>query len=81
MPGLPEQQTSQDVKNYELRHLVESALSKSSFSNARNLRFEVHQAEVVLRGSVRSYYQKQLAQESLRSISGVARIMNELEVV
>jgi osmotically-inducible protein OsmY len=35
----------------------------------------------VLRGIVRSYYQKQLAQESLRAISGVARITNELEVV
>jgi osmotically-inducible protein OsmY len=35
---------------------------------------------VVLKGSVQSFYQKQMAQESIRRIDGVERIDNLLEV-
>jgi osmotically-inducible protein OsmY len=69
------------IPKSDLREIVESALSRSSALSGRNLRFEVHEDGVVLRGVVRSYYHKQLAQESLKSISGVSRITNELEVI
>jgi osmotically-inducible protein OsmY len=36
---------------------------------------------VRLRGSIPSYYLKQLAQETARKVPGVRRIQNELEVV
>jgi osmotically-inducible protein OsmY len=65
----------------DLREVVETALSRSAVFAGRNLRFEVHESGVVLRGVVRSYYQKQLAQESVRTIRGVSRITNEIEVV
>jgi len=65
----------------DLREVVETALSRSVVFAGRNLRFEMHESGVVLRGVVRSYYQKQLAQESLRTIRGVAQITNEIEVV
>ena len=35
---------------------------------------------VILQGRVRSYYQKQMAQEALRKLEGVERIVNDLEV-
>jgi osmotically-inducible protein OsmY len=35
---------------------------------------------VILQGRVRSYFQKQMAQESLRNLEGVQRIVNDLEV-
>ena len=35
---------------------------------------------VILQGHVRSYYQKQMAQEALRNLEGVERIVNDLEV-
>ncbi len=35
---------------------------------------------VILQGRVRSYYQKQMAQEALRKLAGVERIVNDLEV-
>lgn len=35
---------------------------------------------VILQGRVRSYYQKQMAQESLRNLEGVERIVNDLQV-
>lgn len=36
--------------------------------------------EVVLSGVVGSYYQKQLAQESVRRVAGISRVRNELQV-
>lgn len=66
---------------HELRITVEAALSRSAYLSGKNLRFEIHEDGVVLRGVVGSYYQKQLAQESLKSISGIRRIHNEIEVV
>ena len=68
------------IPQSDLQEIVGSALARSSALAGRNLRFEVHEDGVVLRGVVRSYYHKQLAQESLRSISGLSRITNELEV-
>lgn len=64
-----------------LQELVGSALARTSCLSGKNLRFEVHETGIVLHGVVRSYYQKQLAQESLKSIEGVRCIMNEIEVV
>jgi osmotically-inducible protein OsmY len=34
-----------------------------------------------LRGRSRSFYEKQIAQESVKRIAGVARVVNEIEVV
>jgi osmotically-inducible protein OsmY len=65
----------------ELQKIVETVLARSTNFAGRNLRFEVQEDGLVLRGVVRSYYHKQLAQESLKSISGIPRIQNEIEVV
>ena len=65
----------------DLRDIVESVLARSTNFSGKNLRFEVHEDGLVLRGVVRSYYHKQLAQESLKAISGIPRIRNEIEVV
>lgn len=70
-----------EFKNHDFREVVETALARSLCLSGRNLRFEVHEEGVVLQGTVRSYYHKQLAQESLKSISGLPRIHNQIEVV
>ena len=57
------------------------ALEQNPHLAGRNLRFEAEQGRVTLRGTVHSYYQKQMAQEALREIDGIAQIYNELEVV
>lgn len=59
---------------------VLTALSRSPYVAGRNLRFETEQGRVTLRGVVRSYFQKQMAQEALRKVDGVDEIHNELEV-
>ena len=57
------------------------ALEQNPHLMGRSLRFESDQGRVTLQGTVRSYYQKQMAQEALREVDGIAEISNELEVV
>jgi len=60
--------------------LVLSALENSPHVPLRNLRFEASEGRVVLRGVVRSYFQKQMAQETLMALDAVDEIENQLEV-
>jgi osmotically-inducible protein OsmY len=59
---------------------IRSALDQNPHLLGRKLRIETHEGRVKLRGVVRSYYQKQMAQETLRSVVGIDQIENELEV-
>jgi osmotically-inducible protein OsmY len=63
-----------------LDSLISSAIGRSPHLKSRKVRFEAHEGRVVLRGTVSSYYQKQMAQEVVRRLQGVERIENELEV-
>jgi osmotically-inducible protein OsmY len=67
--------------SHEVRDLVRGVLARSPYFNGREVRVEFDRQEVILRGAVRSYYHKQVAQESVRRIGGVGAIRNELEVV
>jgi osmotically-inducible protein OsmY len=64
-----------------LNDRVLTALGQNPYLLGRKLRFESEHGRITLRGEVRSYFQKQMAQESLRRIDGVEDIRNELEVV
>jgi osmotically-inducible protein OsmY len=59
---------------------VDQAIQNNPYLLGRTLRFETHGDRVVLKGIVGSYFQKQMAQEGLRHIDGVAQIENHLEV-
>ena len=59
---------------------VTSVLERNPHLPYRNLRCEAAEGRVVLRGVVRSYYQKQMAQEVLKGVDGVHEIENHLEV-
>ncbi len=59
---------------------VSSALEQNPHLGGRQLRFETEPGRVILRGEVRSYYQKQMAQEAIRYLEGVDEIHNELKV-
>lgn len=70
------------VHGAELLHQkIHFSLSNSPFIRGRDVTFAIDESEVVLSGQVRSYFQKQMAQESLRGIDGVGRIRNDLVVV
>jgi osmotically-inducible protein OsmY len=74
-------QTLQFDSSHEVRDLVRSTLARNPHFNGRDLRVEFDHSDVIIRGAVRSYYQKQIAQESVRRISGIGAIRNELEVI
>jgi osmotically-inducible protein OsmY len=65
----------------ELRDRIHLTLTRDPHVGGRPVGFELVENDVHLTGSVRSYYQKQMAQESLRGIEGLGRIVNRLEVV
>jgi len=64
-----------------LAEVVEAAWRQIPMLAKNNLTYEVQEGDLVLRGAVRSYYQKQLVQESLRNIEGVRMIRNEIRVL
>lgn len=59
---------------------VHSAITTNPHLFGRTLRFEAESGRVTLRGVVRTYFQKQMAQEALRHVDGVEAIENQLEV-
>jgi osmotically-inducible protein OsmY len=59
---------------------VHGALKGNPYFSGRSLRFETELGRVTLRGVVRSFFQKQMAQEALRHVEGIDEIQNELEV-
>ncbi|MCS7238085.1 MAG: BON domain-containing protein [Thermoguttaceae bacterium] len=65
----------------DLEKRIARALFRNPYLPKHHLRFETHAGRVILRGVVRSYFQKQMAQEAVRKVEGVQEICNELEVV
>jgi hypothetical protein len=66
------------LKKYSI---VKSALAQTRIGELKRVCVEVDAANVTLRGSVSSFYLKQLAQESIRSLALGLSIRNELLVV
>lgn len=65
-----------DIVNAAMRRL-----QSYHYSEIRRLQCEFYDGILILRGRVSSYFLKQLAQEAVRSVVGVTRIINRLEVV
>ena len=59
---------------------VLTALERNPYFAGRSLFFETAEGRVTLKGVVRSYFQKQMAQEAIRHVDGVDEILNELQV-
>ena len=59
---------------------IHEALTSSPHVPIREVHVEAAEGRVVLKGCVRSFFQKQMAQEAIRRIDGVESIENLLEV-
>jgi len=64
----------------DLHHRVSKALARNPYLNRRRVRAEAANGRVRLEGVVTSYYQKQMAQEMLKSVDGIDEIDNRIEV-
>ena len=60
---------------------LDEAIQTNPHISGRTLRFETNGSRVVLHGAVRTYFQKQMAQEAIRRVEGVEEIDNCLEVL
>lgn len=56
------------------------ALEQSPHIPGRRLRLETVGSRVVLQGAVRTFFEKQMAQEAVRRVAGVEEVDNCLEV-
>lgn len=63
-----------------LLHRVDKAIRHHPHLAGRHLILEANAGAVILRGTVDSYFEKQMAQEALRGIEGITEILNQLEV-
>ena len=63
-----------------LQDRIDSAIQDNPYLAGHTLQIEMRPGRIVLRGVVRSYYQKQIAQEVVRVVDGVGRIENQLRV-
>lgn len=79
--GVLEQQRSETKSNgRRLSNRLQQQLGRPGYPALTDVRIEEHGGHVVIRGRVRSYYQKQLAQSIAMQNDGVDTITNELEV-
>jgi osmotically-inducible protein OsmY len=66
--------------NPPLFERIHDALLTNPHVPSRQVQIEAADGRVVLRGNVKSFFQKQMAQEAVRRVDGVERIDNLLEV-
>ena len=56
-------------------------LRQSAYASLREISCECDDGVLILRGQVPNFFQKQLAQEAVLRLEGVAQVMNQIEVV
>ena len=64
----------------ELLHRVDSAIKRNPHLAGHQVFCQEESGIVVLHGRVSSFFQKQMAQEALKRLEGVEKIINQLEV-
>ena len=83
MSNLPSPAEGMDASNnpgWELMHRVDSAIRQNPHLTGHQVFCQHEQGIVVLHGRVQSFFQKQMAQEALKRLEGVEKVINELEV-
>ena len=64
-----------------IREQAQRRLQERVLCATRRISCEYNDGVILLRGRLTSFYQKQLAQEALRNLDGVKRIVNDIEVI
>lgn len=71
---------SAQIDTNEFVQRLDSAIKGNPHLSGHQVFCHEEGGTVILQGRVRSYYQKQMAQEALRNLEGVERIVNDLQV-
>lgn len=64
----------------EVTNTASSVLSRSPVRDLRRIRVDGKADHLKLSGKVRSYYHKQLAQETVRGVARGMRLVNQIQV-
>ena len=68
------------IHNDVIAETAHARLAASLYANVRRVSCSYDHDVLTLRGWLPSFYEKQIAQEAVRGLSGVRRIVNEIEV-
>jgi osmotically-inducible protein OsmY len=69
------------TEDHDLASQIAMKLAETRRFNLQRLAVDVHEGEVTLRGSVASFYEKQIAIETCRLRDGLCRVIDAVEVV
>jgi hypothetical protein len=69
-----------DVSAKDVQPRAQTALATSPIHELRELRIEQQNGALVIRGSVSSFYHKQLAQEVVRAVCREIELVNSVSV-
>jgi len=82
MIAIPRARGSGRSVSHRISLAAKERLRQSLYSGLRSISCECDGAGVlVLRGQVPTFYQKQLAQEAVLRVEGVAQVVNQVDVV
>lgn len=70
----------EDLPAERIEEEAHSRLSEVGYRSLTTVTCHPRRGDLFLRGHVPTYYEKQLAQESLRTLAKAIRIVNEIEV-
>ena len=73
--------TEMGKRDLSLEGQAQAILATNPYLTQQQLKLEARRGRVVLRGIVKSFFQKQMAQEALKKVEGIEQIENELEVI
>jgi osmotically-inducible protein OsmY len=71
---------SNSVSDSELIQRVHRTFEHHPHLKTSRFRFQLRAGRITIRGRAESYFEKQMAQEAVRSLNGIQSIDNELEV-
>ena len=82
MIAIPRVERNAIEGSHRIAQAAEERLRRSCYSNLQDLSCECDEAGVlVLHGQVATFFLKQLAQEAVLHVTGVAQVVNQVEVV
>ena len=68
------------IRNGELLRRVDTAIKSSPHLSGHQAFCQEESGVIVLHGQVKTFFEKQMAQETLKHVDGVEKVINELEV-
>jgi osmotically-inducible protein OsmY len=81
MPLMDERLTPARTPRLGVKELAERCLCRNAYLALKNVSCDYRDGVVVLRGCLPSYYLKQVAQEAVARLEGVASVDNQIHVV